>query len=191
MRITDAQAQENRRRVVSKASRLIREQGINGMSVTGLMQAVGFTHGGFYNHFASKDALTVEALEYAFRRMDVEREESKTLADLVSDYLSTSARDTPGASCPAPALASEVARQPEAVKQVFADGIDRFIDAVASRLPDPSSRNNRDEAMNLVCQMVGALTLARAMPTTSALGDDLLSAATADCLKGDTTAASD
>lgn len=64
-RVSQAQAQENRRRVVETASRLLREQGTR-VSVADLMKAAGLTHGGFYKQFTSKEALVDEATAHAF-----------------------------------------------------------------------------------------------------------------------------
>ena len=72
MRISKAQAQENREKVVATASRLFRAQGIDGVAVGELMKASGFTHGGFYNHFASKEALAAEALDAVSRASQLE-----------------------------------------------------------------------------------------------------------------------
>ena len=43
-----------------------RERGLEGASVADVMKAAGMTHGGFYKHFANKDALVEGALEEAF-----------------------------------------------------------------------------------------------------------------------------
>lgn len=67
-RVSQAQAEENRRRVVETASRLFREQGTH-VSVADLMKAAGLTHGGFYKQFASKEALVDEATAHALRRV--------------------------------------------------------------------------------------------------------------------------
>src|SRR5260370_4535320 len=61
MRLTKEQATENRQSIIDMAGRLFRESGFNGVSVADLMQAAGFTHGGFYNHFPSKETLTANA----------------------------------------------------------------------------------------------------------------------------------
>ena len=181
MRITESQAQKNRQRVVAKASRLFREGGFDGVSVNDLMKAAGFTHGGFYNHFESKDALASEALDYAFRQMDGVREQAPSLDEFVTSYLSEEARNAPGSTCPAAALAGEVARQPDAIKSVFADGVERMILSVVDLLPRTPSA--RDEAVDVVCRMLGALVLARAMPASSGLGHELLATATERCRK--------
>lgn len=181
MRITENQAQKNRQRVVAKASRLFREGGFDGISVNDLMKAAGFTHGGFYNHFESKDALAGEALDYAFRQMDGVRERIPTLDEFITSYLSEEARNAPGSTCPAAALAGEVARQSDDIKGVFAEGVERMITSIANLLPKAPSA--RDEAVDVVCRVLGALVLARAMPASSSLGRELLATATERCRK--------
>jgi TetR/AcrR family transcriptional repressor of nem operon len=181
VRITEIQAQKNRQRVVAKASRLFREGGFDGISVNDLMKAAGFTHGGFYNHFESKDALAGEALDYAFRQMDGVRERIPTLDEFVTSYLSEEARNAPGSTCPAAALAGEVARQSDDIKGVFAEGVERMIVSIANLLPKAPSA--RDEAVDVVCRLLGALVLARAMPASSSLGRELLATATERCRK--------
>jgi TetR/AcrR family transcriptional regulator, transcriptional repressor for nem operon len=181
VRITESQAQKNREKVVARASRLFRESGFDGISVNDLMKAAGFTHGGFYNHFESKSALAREALDHAFRQMDGVREQKPGLDEFVTSYLSEAARKSPGSTCPAAALAGEVARQSDSIKSVFAEGVERMILSIAESLPEaPSARR---EAMDLVCRMVGALALARAMPASSNLGRELLATATERCQK--------
>jgi TetR/AcrR family transcriptional repressor of nem operon len=181
VRITENQAQKNRQRVVAKASRLFREGGFDGISVNDLMKAAGFTHGGFYNHFESKDALAGEALDYAFRQMDGVRERIPTLDEFITSYLSEEARNAPGSTCPAAALAGEVARQSDDIKGVFAEGVERMITSIANLLPKAPSA--RDEAVDVVCRVLGALVLARAMPASSSLGRELLATATERCRK--------
>jgi TetR/AcrR family transcriptional repressor of nem operon len=181
VRITESQAQKNRQRVVAKASRLFREGGFDGISVNDLMKASGFTHGGFYNHFESKHALAGEALEYAFRQMERVREQMPSLEEFVTSYLSEQARNAPGSTCPAAALAGEVARQPDAIKGIFADGVERMILSVEHLLPQSPSA--RGEAVDVVCRVLGALVLARAMPGSSSLGREVLATATARCRK--------
>jgi TetR/AcrR family transcriptional regulator, transcriptional repressor for nem operon len=181
VRISESQAQKNRQKVVAKASRLFREGGFDGISVNDLMKAAGFTHGGFYNHFESKDALAGEALDYAFRQVDGVRESMPTLDKFITSYLSEEARNAPGSTCPAAALAGEVARRSDDIKGVFADGVERMIESVANLMPAAPSA--RDDAVDVVCRMLGALVLARAMPASSGLGRELLATATERCRK--------
>lgn len=175
MKISEAQTRKNREKVLAKASKLFRKHGFDSVSVNDLMKAAGFTHGGFYNHFASKDALAIEALDLAFRTMDGERARAASLDKFITSYLSEEARNAPGSTCPAAALAGDVARQPDAIKQIFADGLERMIVSIADRLPVGDAA--RGEAVNLVCRMIGALILARAVPASSSLGQELLATA--------------
>jgi TetR/AcrR family transcriptional repressor of nem operon len=179
VRITENQARKNRQKVVARASKLFRESGFDGISVNDLMKAAGFTHGGFYNHFESKNALACEALDHAFRQMDGVREQMPDLDEFVASYLSEEARNAPGSTCPAAALAGEIARQPDSIKSVFAEGVERMISSIADELPE--TRSAREEAVDLVCRLVGALVLARAMPKSSRLGRELLATATERC----------
>jgi len=61
MRLTQAESERNRNQILEAAGRLFRERGFDGVGLDGLMKGAGFTHGGFYNHFASKEELEVEA----------------------------------------------------------------------------------------------------------------------------------
>jgi TetR/AcrR family transcriptional repressor of nem operon len=180
MRITQAQAQENHDRVVATAAQLFRERGFDGVAVGELMKAAGFTHGGFYNHFQSKDALAAEALDHAFRAMDDERARVSRLDQLLRAYLSDAARRAPGRSCPAAALAGDVARQPPQVRAVFEDGVERIITSLAERLPPRPDR--RAAAIDLYARMAGALSLARAMPDGSPLAAEMLKTTLQACL---------
>ena len=84
-------------------------------------------------------------------------------------------------ACPEAALASEIARQLDALKSVFADGVERMIVSIANLLPKAPSA--RDETVDMACRMLGALVLARAMQASSSLGRELLATATEQYLK--------
>ena len=66
MRLTKGQAEQNRHLIVETASRMFRLHGMENVAVADIMKECGFTHGGFYNHFKSKDALAAEAIASAF-----------------------------------------------------------------------------------------------------------------------------
>lgn len=180
LRITEEQAEKNRCRVVAKASRLFREKGFDGVSVGQVMKAAGFTHGGFYNHFGSKEALELQALDHAFAQMEDLRAEMSSLEEFVSAYLSREARSAPGLTCPAAALSGDVSRQPAEVRRLFACGIERMIGSVARLLPEGGT--SREDAIDIISRILGAMVLARAMPASSPLGDEFLSVARRRCL---------
>ncbi len=129
MRGTKAQAQENRARIVERASTLFRERGYDGVSVAELMAAAGFTHGGFYKHFRSKADLMAEAtarglLHTAAQAVGV------GAAELVKRYVSRDQRDARIDGCTLAALCGDAARQPAAIKATFAAGIESLLAAL-------------------------------------------------------------
>lgn len=173
MKISKAQAQDNRERVLAAASELFRARGFDGVSVADVMSAAGFTHGGFYNHFASKDALAAEALTAAWTAMAGQRARAADLPQLLNAYLSPAARAAPGRACPAAALGGDVRRQPAPVRTAFADGLEEMIASISEGLSgDPATVRARATA--LVTRMVGALMLSRAVPDDHPLAAELL-----------------
>lgn len=176
MRISKEQVARNRERVIGAASRLFRAKGFDAVAVSDLMKIAGFTHGGFYNHFSSKEALAAEAVQRAWTEMATERTRARDLKQLLEHYLSRAARDAPGKTCPAAALASDVGRQPADVRTVFAAGLEGMIRSIEERLPDGDGTSERERAINLVTRMVGALILSRAVPDDAPLSDEILKA---------------
>lgn len=184
MRITAEQASENHRRVVEAASRLFREHGFDGVSVADIMKAAGFTHGGFYNHFKSKEALAAEALEHAFAEMASQRARSADFEAMTADYLSDLHRQARSRGCPAAALAGDAPRQPQAVRAAFARGTEAMVADFAARLPaGVGTAERRTEAIDLLCRMTGALALARAVSDEDPLAQELLAVARAACAR--------
>lgn len=182
-RVSKEQAQENRRRIVDTASRLFREQGTAGVSVADLMKAAGLTHGGFYKHFDSKEALVDEATARAFDGVgtgDRPGDESDTgegaakdaRRAFVENYLSPEHRDDMAGGCPTAGLATDMARGAtgSAARHTYAEGVREF----ARRMADDD-----DDGLVRLSTMVGALILARAV-NGDPLSDALLAAARAE-----------
>ena len=174
VKVTKQRAAENRAAVVKAAGRLFRAHGFDGVGVAEITRAAGLTHGGFYGHFASKDALAAEACGQAFAeslallRARLDRPGGDLLR-YVDSYLSERHRDRRDGGCPMAAYATEVPHQDGAVQDQFAEGVGRFVDAVAARLPvaedDPSEHRRR--ATTVVAALVGGMTLARATARSS------------------------
>ncbi|MFI5842522.1 TetR/AcrR family transcriptional regulator [Catenuloplanes sp. NPDC051500] len=184
-RVSQAQAQQNRERVVETAARLFRERGVAGVSVADLMAAAGLTHGGFYKQFASKEALVAEAAGRAFADQETrvrtvgERHPGDPDAarkEWISQYLSLAHRDNPGEGCPTTALAPDVAREAldSPARAPFLAGVESY----ARHLSDGDEID--DEALVTLSTMVGALLISRAT-AGSPLSDRVL-AATRDAL---------
>lgn len=183
MRITKQRAAENRARVVDQAARLFREKGFDGVGVAELMAAAGMTHGGFYNHFGSKDeveaAACAAAFEKALAHIGAAAEEpdpqarARAFAGYSARYVSAAARDASGATCPMVAFAGDVSRQSEAVRAAYAKGLVAYLDAFAKASDLP-----RADAIRAFATLAGALTLARSVAAGDPeLSDEILAAA--------------
>ncbi len=174
-RVSKVQTAANREAIEDAAARLVRERGL-AVSVADVMEAAGLTHGGFYGHFASKDALAAAACARAFgqslerwERRAAERDDGVAgLAAVVDGYLSTRSRDTPGTGCPAAALAGDVAREPSgaAVRDAYADGVAALAERLAGLDRADGGTGDEDDALARLATMVGALALARATAGT-------------------------
>ncbi len=168
MKVTREKAAEHRAAIVTAAGRLFRERGFEGVGVAEITRAAGLTHGGFYGHFASKDALAAEACGQTLAESRALLETRMAAFDgdfgrYFASYLSLRHRDDRERGCPMAAHASEVVRQSGAVQAQFTDGVGGFIEALAERLPagdDPGER--RRLAITMVAALVGGLALARA-----------------------------
>jgi AcrR family transcriptional regulator len=173
------QAQQSRKqvthdRILASAARAIRRGGFAGVGVADIMKEAGLTHGGFYAHFESRDALLCEALEHAGQ------EGAARIADacsrrqargatafraFVEHYLSESHLAAREQGCPVAALASEMPRQSAAVGQAAARRVHALIATVEGTLPAGTPSN---AAVAVAGQVVGALQLARALGNNAA-----------------------
>jgi TetR/AcrR family transcriptional repressor of nem operon len=181
MKVTRAQADENRDRIIEVAARLFREHGFDGIGITDLMKGAGLTHGGFYGNFKSKEDLEAQACERALetsRRRWAEAAESSRenpLSRIIRFYVSKRHRDEPGTGCPLVALAPDAARSSAAVRSAFTLGIRSYVDILTSIVAGPSSAARRQRALSSLSEMVGAVILARASQDAK-LSDEILHA---------------
>ena len=173
MRITKADKASNRVRIVETASRLFRERGMHSVGIADLMKEAGFTHGGFYNHFESKEALTAEVWRTALASGNACFADSLTHGDpdatwkrYVTGYLSPEHRDGSESGCVVGALVGELAHEPAAVQSCVVGGSEAFLAQLTgyfARRYRLSPRNARRRAITTWTSMLGALTLARAV----------------------------
>ena len=156
-------------RILDTAARAIRRAGFQGVGVADIMKEAGLTHGGFYAHFASRDALLVEALEHAGRqsaeriaRGNAVREAkgASPFRALVEGYLSDRHLTSTEDGCAVAALASEMPRQAPEVRAAAAQRVRGLVERVGNTLPAGAAP---DVATAVASQMVGALQLARAL----------------------------
>jgi TetR/AcrR family transcriptional repressor of nem operon len=184
-RVSRKQADLNREIIVEAATRLFRERGLHGISVVDVMAAAGLTHGGFYGHFESREALAREASERAFKEVGAKWRERITGEDkaqarraLIEPYLSIESRDNPGESCPVVAFAGDMCHEPtdSGLREPFMAGLNRLLEAFGNLMDSDDAAQNRQQALVQYSLMVGALTLARAT-RGEALSEEILEAA--------------
>jgi len=185
-RVSRKQAELNREIIVEAAMRLFRERGIHGISVSDVMAAAGLTHGGFYGHFESREALATEACNRAFEQSSLRWQarveqspdpETARLA-LIDPYLTAANRDNPGDSCPVAAFAGEMCHEAadSALQRTFIRGLEESMGILGDTQATGTPEGDRQAAMAQYAMMVGAITLARATKG-SGLSDEFLEAA--------------
>ena len=168
MRYSKEHKQETHDRIVRKASIRLREKGAHGIGVADLMKEAGLTHGGFYAHFDSREALVIEAFNYAmdraterWRKMAEETPPEKRLATIVESYLTTIHRDDPGRGCAVPTLGPEMARESPKTRKAFAAKLEEMIEMMADQVPELPRKAARAQAIAALSTMAGALVLSR------------------------------
>src|SRR5260221_10735851 len=180
MKKTATRKEESHERIVRAAARAIRKHGYEGVGVAEVMKEAGLTHGGFYAHFDSRDALLVEALERAGCQSLAATRAAKlragkgvsTFRSLVEFYLADDHLASLETGCPVAALGCDMPRQPEIVREASAVWVQRLIAFVRSTLPAAPRATSSVVAGTLV----GSLQLARALGS-NAEGRAVLSAA--------------
>lgn len=188
MRYDEDHKKRTRQKVLQAAARTIRAEGPDRVGVAAIMAEVGLTHGGFYAHFASKDELVAEAIREMFAdaraRHDVSSEgkpPAEGLRDYVRFYLSRSHRDGRGAGCPLPALSADLPRLPDKAREVFGEGVARLTASIAGQLEAIGRPDPEIGASALLSEMVGAVSLARAVSDPDQ-SDKILAVAKADIM---------
>lgn len=192
MRVSRAEAAQNRERIVEVAAKLFRERGFDGIGVADLMKGAGLTHGGFYGHFASKEDLMAQACAHGLNgSLDMMRQMAESAGDnalsaIATAYLSPAHRDQMGEGCVLAALGAEAARHGSPVRGAFTQGVRSAIDMLMRLLPGRSTQAKRERALVTYASMVGALVLARAIEDTE-LSEDVLRSVLASITHADTS----
>lgn len=182
MRYSREHKLETHARIVKKASVRLRERGAHGIGVADLMKDAGLTHGGFYAHFDSRDALVIEAFAHAmdrsterWRKIAEQTAPDKRLAVIVESYLTTVHRDDPGHGCAVPTLGAEIARESPKTRKAFAAKLEQMIEMLADQIPEVPRKAARKQAMAAFATMMGTLVLAR-IAGSGEFSDEILSA---------------
>src|SRR6266513_4962119 len=157
-------------RIVEAAARAIRRSGYNGTGVADIMKNAGLTHGGFYAHFPSREAMLAEAADRAgsesvamMERIAATSPPQRALQAMMDAYLSKAHVEGVETGCATAALGSEMPRQAPEVRRAATRRIKAMIDLVARQSPDWGQPGAHERALATVASMVGALVLARAV----------------------------
>ncbi len=191
MRVSRAQATENRETVINVASRLFREHGFDGIGLKDLMKGAGLTQGAFYKQFASKDDLVAQAsrraLESAFHQWSTAAADDPQdpLEAVVAFYLSMEHCAERADGCPVVALGSDAARQGAEVKASFEAGIREYLELLDGWIGNADVDEPGGRAMVTLSTIVGAVLLSRIV-IDEHLSKRFLQAATESVLTGPT-----
>ena len=148
-----------------------------------LMRRAGLTHGGFYSHFSSKDALVAEAIDAAgeqsvrnLRKVVQRAGDKSALKAIVDAYLSTAHRDAPERGCAFATLAGELARESPAARRALTVRLEGLLEFLGEHVPDRRGVSRRRHAMAVLSCLVGALMLSRAVDDPETSGEILAAA---------------
>lgn len=157
-------------RILEVAARAIRRSGYDGTGVADIMKEAGLTHGGFYAHFASRDALLAEAGSRAMAesaalasRVVAAAPPGQALQAMMQAYLSPQHISAIETGCPVTALGSEMPRQTPEVRHAVTSHIKEMVDLIARQLPNWGQQQAHEQAMALLCALIGTTMIARAV----------------------------
>jgi len=183
MRYSPEHKASTRRRIVDGAAAALRARGLAGVGVADLMREAGLTHGGFYAHFASKDALVAEAIDAAgdqsvrsLRKVVKRAGPKPAFKAIVDAYLSRAHRDRPESGCALAALGAELARESPAARRALSAQLEGLLGLLAEHVPDRRGISRRRQAMAVLSCLVGALMLSRIADDREA-SEEILAAA--------------
>lgn len=166
--LRNAQKELSRNRILDVAAKAIRREGYAGVGVADVMRDAGLTHGGFYAHFKSREMMLAYALERAGETTTSGLASSiakrrtqgdSLLAALINSYLSEKHLIALETGCPVAALASEMPRQTDELRDASRRRVQNLLNDVEASLPS----RDASAAAVIASSMVGALQLARTL----------------------------
>lgn len=193
-RITQAQKERNREKIVRSASEGFKRRGVDGIGIQELMHSAGMTNGGFYNHFASKDDLVLEVYRQGFAdslaalaaiRAEHRGTARAALHRVIDAYVTPAHRDHPETGCPSAALPVDADRHGTAAQAAYREGLEGYFSNITELLlqraeeagTELTPTDARQQAVVMFTQMVGALVVSRAVAEAdAALSDEILTA---------------
>ncbi len=180
MRYADSHKEETHKALLKVAATHLREKGPDRLSVASVMKSAGLTHGGFYAHFKSKDALLNETLAEIFgkskRRVQRLLEglpPKHALATYIDFYVAASHRDNPANGCALTALSSDMPRQSKKFRAAYEAGVKSLAGFLAERMQAAGIAEAEQLAPSILAAMAGAVSMSRTISDPE-LSDELL-----------------
>ena len=198
MGVSRDQAVHNRERILAAAERLFRQKGVDAVGLAELMKEAGFTQGGFYNHFASKEALVSEVIGQAMDEGEQQleaaiaqsrRRGADPLIRQIKWYLSPAHRNDVDCGCAIAGFAGEIPHLSKAAQASYAEGLEHIFDEMAQMVLEQDPTMTREEAraraISLYSHMVGSILLSRAVTASKpALAHEILKQGRSSMLTG-------
>jgi len=155
--------QATRGRIVDCARELFNLKGFTEVTVNEIMLLAGLTHGGFYNHFASKDELYVEAVQpnNQCSSMATSLDGLELAEQVINAYVSKTHLEDIKHQCPMIALPSDIARSGPEVKQAYEVSLNNMASVFEGISFRTGSKKSRQRALGLVALCVGGMVIAR------------------------------
>ncbi|MFK7914480.1 MAG: TetR/AcrR family transcriptional regulator [Pseudomonadales bacterium] len=164
---------QTRQKILEAARGLFNAHGFSDVTIDMVMQAAGLTRGGFYNHFASKQALYAEAVASfltgrgaqwrAAAGVHPEQPAPDIIQRMLNSYLSAEHLADLDGQCPMIALPSDVAREGPEVRGAY----QRLLEAMVGLFQRGGAEQAavpRETAQALAALCVGGMVLARTLP---------------------------
>jgi TetR/AcrR family transcriptional repressor of nem operon len=181
MRYPSDQKAKAKQAIVKAGAGALRTNGFNGIGVDGLAASAGVTSGAFYSNFLNKEALLEEVIATCVGEPFIDSE-SGSLAERqdrlrkwLAMYISAAHRADPGSGCVMPALSADVARANPEIRAAYQRKMLELVRKM-SNLLDGAEPDRKTRAWSIIAMMVGAITIARAMPDGEAADQALDSA---------------
>jgi TetR/AcrR family transcriptional regulator, transcriptional repressor for nem operon len=159
---------ETHGRIVRTAAAAIRKHGFQGISVADIMEEAGLTHGGFYAHFESRDAMLAEALDEAandsldrLSKVADGKKPEEALESTVDYYLSDRHVEAVERGCTLAALGSETTRQSPEIRRVATRRVRELADLIERQMAGWGKTARHEDALGVMSTIVGALLIAR------------------------------
>ena len=165
-------------RILASATELFCRYGFEKVSINQVMKLAKLTHGAFYSHFESKEALYKETFREALRRSQASRlikgpYSIQNLTNLVSGYLNLRDLDQPDSPRPEALLSNDIDSDNIEVKKLYEEAYFALLRLLEnrlialSRLKTAPLRISPEQARNksrvILAAMIGAIAIAKSI----------------------------